>query len=78
MYVVGALALYGFGFMSGSIMMAKTNNEKLQDLELKAIEHYHKQQYEDKLALEEEYNGLKLAKAKAKPKAKRKPRAKKS
>ena len=76
MYVVVALALYGFGFMSGSIMMAKTNNEKLQDLELKAIEHYHKQKYEDKLALEEEYNGLKLAKAK--PKAKRKPRAKKS
>jgi len=67
MYVVGALALYGFGFMSGSIMMAKTNNEKLQDLAL---------EWEDKLALEKEYNGLKLAKAK--PKAKRKPRAKKS
>lgn len=55
MYVVVALALYGFGFMSGSIMMAKTNDEKLQDLALK---------YEDKLAKAK-------PKAKRKPRAKK-------
>lgn len=55
MYVVVAIAIYGFGFMSGSIMMAKTNDEKLQDLAL---------EYEDKLAKSK-------PKAKRKPRAKK-------
>jgi len=55
MYVVGALAIYGFGFMSGSIVMAKTNDEKLQDLAL---------EYEDKLSKAK-------PKAKRKPRAKK-------
>jgi len=59
MYVVGALALYGFGFMSGSIMMAKTNDEKLQDLAL---------EWEDKLA---NAKAKAKPKAKRKPRAKK-------
>jgi len=59
MYVVAALAVYGFGFMSGSIMMAKTNDEKLQDLAL---------EWEDKLA---NAKAKAKPKAKRKPRAKK-------
>tara|TARA_R110002051_G_scaffold323362_1_gene416735 strand:- start:370 stop:555 length:186 start_codon:yes stop_codon:yes gene_type:complete len=55
MYVAIAIVLYGFGFMSGSIMMAKTNEEKLQDLALK---------YEDQVGKSK----VKKARAKRKPK----------
>jgi hypothetical protein len=59
MYVAAAIALYGFGFMSGLIRMAKKNEEKLQDLAL---------MYEDELAKP------KIKKARVKAKAKRKPK----